>query len=56
VLNGADPATSPTAVVQAWMARTPTARDKAAILRQISEAPDVARISVGVRMVRSLLI
>ncbi|MBK8459722.1 MAG: NAD-glutamate dehydrogenase [Micropruina sp.] len=55
VLAAADSDASATAVVEAWLARNPAVQGKAAILRQISEAPDVARLSVGVRMVRSLL-
>ncbi|MCB0891062.1 MAG: NAD-glutamate dehydrogenase, partial [Propionibacteriaceae bacterium] len=42
-------------LVAHWLARVPGAREKIRTLRQVCEEPDVARMSVGVRLVRSLL-
>ncbi|MFT4296747.1 MAG: NAD-glutamate dehydrogenase [Micropruina sp.] len=41
--------------VDEWLARTPAIPDKVATLAAVCEEPDVARVSVGVRVVRSLL-
>ncbi len=46
---------APKTLVEDWLAHTPGIADKTAIIRQLSEEPDVARMSVGVRQVRSLL-
>ena len=42
-------------LVSQWLALVPGAREKIVTLRQVCEEPDVARMSVGVRLVRSLL-
>ena len=42
-------------VVEGWATRTAGVADRRLMLQQICEAPDVARLSVGVRQVRSLL-
>ena len=42
-------------VVEGWATRTAGVAERRLMLQQICEAPDVARLSVGVRQVRSLL-
>ena len=46
---------APKKLVEEWLAHTPGVADKTAIIRQLCEEPDVARMSVGVRQVRSLV-
>ena len=51
----ADPSRPAAEQVDAWLAQTPGVEDKVATLGLVCEEPDVARVSVGVRLVRSLL-
>ena len=51
----ADPSKPAAEQVDAWLAQTPGVEDKVATLGLVCEEPDVARVSVGVRLVRSLL-
>ncbi len=50
-----DPSRPAAEQVDEWLERTPGVADKVATLAQVSDEPDVARVSVGVRLVRSLL-
>ncbi len=42
-------------LVRSWLQDNPGTADKIAMIRQLCEEPDVARMSVGVRQIRSLL-
>ncbi len=50
-----DPSRPGAEQVEDWLERTPGVPDKVATLALVCEEPDVARVSVGVRLVRSLL-
>ncbi len=50
-----DPSRSAAEQVEEWLADTPGVSEKVATLALVCEEPDVARVSVGVRLVRSLL-
>ncbi|MFT4217409.1 MAG: NAD-glutamate dehydrogenase [Micropruina sp.] len=50
-----DPSRPAAEQVDEWLERTPGVPDKVATLTTICEEPDIARVSVGVRLVRSLL-
>ena len=45
----------PETLVADWLAAAPGTAERTAIIRQLCEEPDVARMSVGVRQVRALL-
>ncbi len=56
VLRGADPQPGAAAVVDAWLRANPAVPGRAATLREVCEGePDLARMSVGLGVVRSLL-
>ncbi len=42
-------------LVEEWLRKVPGIKEKITTLRQVCEEPDVARMSVGVRMLRSLV-
>ena len=50
-----DPSRPAAEQVDEWLRQTPGIADKVATLALVCEEPDVARVSVGVRLVRSLL-
>ena len=50
-----DPSRPASEQVEEWLKRTPNIAEKVATLAQVCEEPDIARVSVGVRLVRSLL-
>ena len=56
VLQGAVPGADAAALVDAWLRDNPAAQGRAATLREVCEGePDLARMSVGLGVVRSLL-
>ncbi len=56
VLQGAAPGSDAAALVDAWLRENPAAQGRAATLAEVCEGePDLARMSVGLGVVRSLL-
>jgi len=56
VLAGADPAASPEAAIEAWLASDPTRRSRIETIHRLADGPaDVARMNVGLAQVRGML-